>query len=503
MLKFWFFFCLAFAFHSLDTLVEESYEVIYEKSNQTEPVQFLVCEKLEDLFQNRTEIDLKKLRERLYEHLNSSIRRSYPSSYFQDWSNKLQKLEEQVLNQTKAGSYLLLNRRACYIAKSKTECENIGGILSNQAEYLAFNRDTFDFTKLTLWSNSIEQLTVFRKSHPYSDCSKSNARFRCLNECFKRRLKLAKYFYDGNETGLIHLNYSDRNRTIEENEKNCFGECKKDNCKFVQLISTNRPEEPTETFEAQPKLSAFNYWVQYVGLLCSFAGLSFQQFASTAIEFAQSKVRRRKVRIALVCLKFGLLFFGLAAFGCLCTWTVLEHKAEANNPTEKKITRTYIQPKTVHLAICVDISAYVGSNYEEMTMSEIEWSTDETLDVVLEDISLDYGERSFPTDHHVHPKTIFKDSKRCFHLSIHLNYQLIPSSPALSVKFKKDTHQLYLLSENEDLNQRSYQYFGMFAFQKRIVKRLKSSGKCIDYEEKYENCTSRWHCVDRCINRSF
>lgn len=59
------------------------------------------------------------------------------------------------------------------------------------------------------------------------------------------------------------------------------------------------------------------------------------------------------------------------------------------NLQEREMTRNIIQPKTVHLAICV--YEHVEDIYEK-TMSEIERATDRMLDNILEAIHVSDGE---------------------------------------------------------------------------------------------------------------
>ena len=354
---------------------------------------------------------------------------------------------------------------------------------------------------------------MLKKGPPYSDCSPSNARFHCLNDCFKRKARLSRYFYDSNETGLIQLNFSDR--SIEE--RNCFDECNREDCEITQLIPVENLEgSKTKTFEAKPKLSAFDYWEQMIGLFACFTGLSFNEFASVSIEFTRSKVRRRRVKIALFYSKFAVLFLGLASFGYLCALVAFDYQT---NRLISKETRHFINPKTVHLAICVEINK---KTFQNKTMWEIEKATDRLLNDALKKeslhgpgIYLDYQRRSFPTDHRVHPKVWFKldnrykqADRRCFSVSIQPTYWTMPSDPKLTIEFKKRVYpqlypEVYLLSENENLNSESFIHSANYAFQKRIVRRLKSRGGCIDYKEKYGNCTGRRNCVERCIVKKF
>ena len=504
-LKIWFFICLVFAFISLETLIDEGHEVIYKESNETEPVEYLICAKLSELYPNQTQIDLSQLRDDLSDYFNRSLDWE-KSAYLEPYTSEFKKFKVFVRNRTESGGYLVLNRMACLIV-NKSEYANsirpsLYSLLRQGIEFTNFAivKSTFSFVQVKYHFYEVDQLTVLKKGPPYSDCSPSNARFRCLHECFKKGARLARYFYDSNETGLIQLNFSDR--SIEQ--RNCFGECRED-CKLAQLISI-AGYKGSKTFEAKPKLSAFDYWVQLIGLLVQFSGLSFNELASVAIEFTRSKVRKRRVRIALFYFKFAVLLLGLASFGYLCALEVFDYQT---NSLITKETRQFINPKIVHLAICVNVNKYDFNHvdyFEGKTMWEHEKATDGLLSDALKKslhgsgIYMEYQEKSFQTNHHVHPKVWFKYNRRCFSVSIQPTYWTMPSDPKLTIEFEKGVNPaVYLLSENENLNSESFRHFASYAFQKRIVKRLKSRGGCVDYKEKYTICTGRQNCVDRCI----
>ena len=270
----WYFVCWVFGVYSLDTLVEESHAVVYGKGNETEPVNYLACEELKELYPNQTEIDLMELADDLWRHFNRSIR-----DYFRrEHPTKIERII-LFLNQKKSEGYLILNGRACLIGKDKEEFKYIFSFLPLRLEYFAIQRSTFDFVQMKNLNDQINQLVVLRKEPPYSDCDKRNSRFFCLNDCFKRRARLVRYFYEANKTGRIHLNYDERNGTIKENEKICFEKCKRENCEINQLISNYKSAyvfvmKELKKFGAQPKLSEFDFWLQFIGLVCSFASLS-------------------------------------------------------------------------------------------------------------------------------------------------------------------------------------------------------------------------------------
>ena len=497
---------LLFCFYCLYALVVDSYEVLYKKRNETEPFQFFGCVELIDLFPDKTEIDLKELRDELYDQFHS-----LDDSVFGLIKEPI-RFEELILNRTNSGCYRVFNRRLCLIANDQDELVDIEMFLSPSYEVVIFaiQSDTFDFVRMESSIEQIDQLTVRKKGRPYSDCDQSNGRFLCLNECFRERFRLSRYFYHSNETGHILLHFSESNRTIQKSERACFDKCKRENCKLFQMILVSNSKEPN-TFEAESVLSTFDFWLQITGLIFSFAGLFFDQFASTATKLTKkltrSRMRRGKVKIGLFYLNLTIIILSLAYCGYLGVRVALDQQAEAIDLPEK--SRNLIQPKTVHLAVC--FMDYVKDIYGK-TLSEIEMETRKFVDNVLKDIYVTYGERTFRTDYLIHRKILLKWAPpylgRCFPLSIYPSYQMLPSRPKLAIKLKKKVlnsrlYELYLLSEEENLSSKSFHYHRWWAFQKRIVKRLKSKGRCVNYKAKYVNCTGRQNCVERCTSRKF
>ena len=168
----WYFVCWVFGFNSLNTLVEESHEIVYGKGSNTEPLNYLACSMLSWIYPNQTEIDLKEFRDDLYEHFNSStidnwLRNGDGSGLF----------EEAVLKRTKSGGYLIFNGMACLISNNEKEFLLIDMFLPYQSVLFTIIKSTFDFVKMFVSHDGIEQLTVLKKPPPYSDCDQSNSRF--------------------------------------------------------------------------------------------------------------------------------------------------------------------------------------------------------------------------------------------------------------------------------------------------------------------------------------
>lgn len=378
ILKFWFVFCTLFCVYSLLNQSHQRYEVDYLAiSNESqEEQQLLICRELSDFDFKKTKYKLSQLRAHLYNHFSTS-------EYYQDY--KLAK--KLILDRIKTGSYLIFNGLLCISPKDLEKRSMIKLFLTHLKNgieffpaFFTFENRTADFIKITKdYENHFNQLVVLKKEHPYSDCRKNDDRFGCLNECFKRRFRLSRYFYEGNENGFIYLS-TFANRSIEKSEKNCLGECWRENCKMIQMFPIHYFDlkESKTTLKARPKLKKIEYWAQFIGLVCSFANVSFNQFVSIVIKFATSRVKRRKVKIALICLKWTILFLSLAYCCYLYTTMILKHQAKEKEPDQKEMTRNQIKQKSIRLAISIDVrkslkrSGFFDLNNLKMTMPEIE-----------------------------------------------------------------------------------------------------------------------------------
>ena len=325
ILKLWYATCIIFCLYNLRTLVdEERYEVAIFATNRTETDLFVhvICKELSSFKIKKSEIRLEKMGDELLNHFKGPF-----------GTVSLTPARKWFLNRLETGQYLIFNDLLCIFNENLDRRVNkeIVDILSPPI-YFSFRNNTPDIVQMTNPSQTFHQLIVKRRAHPYSNCSK-NSRFDCLNECFKTSFRLTRYFYRGNETGLVHLSLS-TNKTVNGVEKICLEKCWRENCEIVQFTPIPEPfyrqskkrEPKTTALEAQPKMKEFDFWVQFIGLVCSFANISLNQLVSMAIKSASSRVRRRKVRIGLFCLKWAILFLSLVCCGYLYTSKFLNCK---------------------------------------------------------------------------------------------------------------------------------------------------------------------------------
>ena len=210
ILKFWYVACAVFCIYSLNTLVNERYEVEsrVKNQNETEPI-VLACKEFNSFHLNESVYELNQLKVDLYHLFNTS-------NDYNRWRTWLymNRFKELILNPIETGSYRIFNSMLCFTAKDRANDPFTLNLFLSNPKFFSFKNCTADFLKME-FGEKFDQLIVLKKGYPYSKCSKSNSRFRCLNECFKKRFRLSRYFYNGNETGLIYLN-SSANQSTEK-----------------------------------------------------------------------------------------------------------------------------------------------------------------------------------------------------------------------------------------------------------------------------------------------
>lgn len=509
-LKFWYCICSLLCFYSLRPFIKESYLSAYF-NDWEEPIRYLICSRLVDFQLNKTHYNLTELRENLIENIQ---KKSYtPNSIKSKFVFRRGK--EIVLNKLKSGDYLILKNQLCLIRNDRYELYYIQGILPDPLRFIAFRKDSLDYTKMKK-HEIFDQLIVMSDD---LHCEKKYNEFHCLNDCYKMRFRLSKYYYDAYESGLIYLNQT-MNQTIEENERHCSRECKRVSCKSIRFIPVkeNRAPKIIRVFKGHPVLDRLDYWSQFIGLVCSFVGISIYQLLSISTEYIKSKIKRRKVRIGVVVLEWFLRFIVLLICCGLYTRTILSYIIRVNDPYWQETVIKLMKPEIVNLVICVPVELLVkksrGYNLGNMTLSEIEEATDGGLDRVLDGIYWAEQVKPIPLEWMMTRKVLFRNLfglRRCFQLVIdpaEQKYQKPFFIPELIIRIKHDPDcrtRLFLLSDVEHFNLQSFEFESDYAFLKRITRRPKSrSGvNCVDYKAKYSNCSRPLDCRRRCVFNKF
>lgn len=527
--KVWQAVCLLFIVNSLATLwFFERYEVTYvavddQKLKSTDE---LLCVDLKELYPNKIEIQLEQLGELLREKFQKWIR----SNEFGRGYHYNVEAKKLLSRRIETKDYFVLLGFLCFAAEM-FERHFLSELLETKTTDFVVQKETFDMLQINDWfSDEIAELTVLNTPYPYSDCSEiKQSRFQCLNECFKSNFRLSRYFYHSNETGSIQLNHNEGNRSIEEGERSCFKQCKKENCKLINILVHDQME-PTliEFYRSRPVLGGFDFWVQFIGCSSLFLAINLHQQMQSLVKFVYSKVKRSQTSRSewLVKLNWSIMlnwtvrFISLIIFLSLSIRSILDFQEQVDLPARKENTKKAIEPEILHLVICVPFGRFLNDPdgnelvdnlyYAQRSLQELENESQALLNATLDSMYLSFLNRTTQIGYCVQPKVLFRYTgvglQRCFQVAVHPvepRYQQLLSISKLKVKFKTTNYYLFLVSKNEEFNVNSFFYGGQWAFRKSLIRRSRLNRKCLDNALAYTRlaCTSRQSCVERCINR--
>ena len=349
---------------------------------------------------------------------------------------------------------------------------------------------------------NFDQIIVINKEN--SNFLKYYFKLKCLNQCYKRKNRLSKYIFNSNETGIIKIVF-EYNSTIKKDEYNCSNEYKRNGCKLVHFENRGINEPENKISEATFLVSDFDYYTQFIRLICSIVNISSYQLIPKLILYINLKTEKIKKRIkklkiikkmkiikkvGIVKIKIErylnltntmILLISLAYFLYYSTREIKERNNRIKNPKEYESETCLVEPEMLNLVVCTVFKEVTEEHYRRKTLFELEKAT----------------ERSF------------RDTiSRCFQIEIYPHepkYESQLGSSKLRIKFKHDDYELYLMSTDKNFNSESYEIDGKSSFIKKIEKRLKSNEKesCLDYKEAYSYCNSKQNCIDRCLSVKF
>ena len=286
--KAWQIVCLLFCFYSIAILIKELQEVTYQLEDDNSTVfNYLGCVDLRSVLfdHNQTEIRLEQLKSRLLD-------------YFARWKvgldgQDLDYFEEMVLEPVQSGAHLIWRGLACLPAEDRDELDDLRRLL-NLRTMFAFDSGSFDLFKLRqVYQDELDQIIVLNEEAPYSGCDKRNSRFRCLNECFRAKARLSRYFYYGYETGLIQLNEPTRNQSIEANERSCFERCQREDYRITSFLPSGNFDPKHIIYKALPAIRRKDFCIQMVSLICLFSNTSIAILLSRLVDFIRIRASCR------------------------------------------------------------------------------------------------------------------------------------------------------------------------------------------------------------------
>ena len=532
-MRLWCLCILLMCFWCISVLIEDSKRVKYVLAeNSTEGNHFqLGCFSLKRLdWANETVLKLEELPSKI----NNYIDRLERSSIF--YRSEL--FEEIILKPIKLREYFVFKDSFCVVIRNITALTATVRLFTT---YYRFNRDTYDHSKACSRGFSIReaehQLIVLDRRQLQKKCRKHYSKAKCLNECIKRKQRLAKYLYSANESGLVLLDYDEESKSVKANERECIKQCKSDGCKLVYYIP-RREDGAATVFEVRPILSTFEFCIQLLGLIGFFANLSLSKLLFKLVEFSvlkEPKLSNHRPLLELAVPSVCLLL-------CLALYVrmVLDHVHRTFQPLSKEITMNSFKIEQMDLIICIPANNILENDYHKMStiksylkglnsFSELEKGTDAGWNQ-LENIWISYQNRWTNINWTVKAnETLFmhwyKLLHRCFRVEIdyppaEAKYRELLSITKLVVKLKNPLSRIYLLPRGQSFSKSSLFHMGRFGFGKCVIERTKLSDKCVDYRQKNgsekkevkggegrgdesESCDSRASCISLCINREF
>ena len=527
-MKAWYSLCIFFFLYSINTLIEDSYDVAYRNTtegNKTEEYEYLVCFDFKKIIYpsiNKTKIDLNQLNQDVHNYF-AEIKHSMKTRFFQDFN-------ELILVPIRQRECLVFRGMFCFPAENESILKRINSfklLFRGISILIAYKNDTFDLVKTGLF-NKFDQQIVLHKEYPYSNCIENYSRFHCLNLCFKEKNRLSKYLYRMDETdGIIRLDYDNNNTTLKDNENECFKKCKNDGCKFTYFTKNIDPKKNQKIiiFKAHPAMQSIDYWIQLVGLVFFFTGLSsyqilskfikiqnsstfFNQILTQFIKLIRSKIQRDKLKQRLLNLTKAIIVVIMAS--CLFysyIHLIVTYKWNLDEPIKKEISLNLLEPEPISIVICVSLHSKIfkESIYLNKSLLELEKDTDFWFKETLNGIYIEFQNEIVEAKWTLKSKILFYYLSRCFLVDVfplEPKYQSALLISKLVIKFLHKEYDTFLLPYRQNFHSNSYSFAINYDFIKKITKLSK---ECENYNRLNSRspCNSQEECIDRCCNQEF
>lgn len=531
-MKSWYCLCILFCVYCISLLLEERYEVSYrlEDQNKTNAIYYVACFNLNVLkgFANKTKFDFNQLKVELLDYFDSHL----PNI---TGSDQLDREQADLFNRTflvkiQSRNYTIFNNQFCFAIENYASyllLRHYDRPFGKDIVYLAAERISENFLLLKTKHAVGSLLLVINQPYPYSNCKEDYSKVYCLDNCYKRRLRLSSYFYRAasGDTRPIYFDNGEKNQTVLEHERSCWEECHWEDCRVTYLSMVNNREASQcklIVFRAFPKIEDDHFWFQLIGLICFFSNKPLYGMLSKLILLADSKIKRKTkaLKVVFLCLQRAAF---LCIFGCciLLFWLIIVHHVdELDSPPKNPPKFFTFAPETLQIVICVNINRILGRCYEpnclqeslyaNRTLQQLEAETNVGYNDTVQGVYLTFMDRKMSVDFSLSNKTIFRDGQRCYQLIVkptEPKYQQLVAISKLQVELKHPQHSSYLLLSDEVFSTNSSEYRIGYHFAKHEIIRSRSkwTEKCIDYGQAHSNplCFNRFNCIQRCLGRRF
>lgn len=484
-------FCILICAYSISILIDERYEVAYASVNRSEPFHWIACIDLRSIlpsYGNQTEVPLDQLNKDVYRFF-STIKARQRKEHLRDV------IETLFLGPIRSKKYFIHLDQICMPVDHQP---NYYYLNIDSMKFL-YKQETRDFYRVTDFLEKLDQLVVEHRERPYSNCKKGFSMSECLNECFKRKNRLSKYYYDARETGTIDFADSKSWESVRVDEDKCFEQCKgTKNCKMTYFTPIlNNKENKTSYAEAYPLLSEADFWFQLVGLFCLILAISLLRLVSLLVRLIGLQTSRYffiwRVNIFLLILACSLY---------LTYYQTVTYLEKLNNRVKKETTTRLFEAQQFSLVFCILMGEPIGK-----TLLEVEKETNSLFENTVDEISLVFQNKRLPINWTLSTKVLFFRRFRCFRVEVfpqEPRYQLLLSISKVTMKLVKNrVCAMYLLGKEQDFVPNALHYHKDMNVAKWMIKRSNHNGSCVDYAEIRSNCNTRACCANACSDRTF
>lgn len=531
----WYLMCIFFFVYCVSWSIDERYGVTYVvDKNETEKIEpnfNLVCFKIEkfgfeenDTMKNGVRLEeLKKKFDTYLPKLKLEIERK------KDYEEEMFKKSDQIV---------FLDQLCFKTTKWDQFKEYFIHAFMDSTVYV-FNFQTFEY--VAIHENGVDldldQLIILEKKYPYSNCTNNNknyTRFQCLNQCFKKANKLLKYFYESNETGLVHLKSEKNSSLIKNDEQACLEQCKKEDC-LRSFFFEHKTELKNMMFKAKILISNLDFGINIAVLICILINISFYQvcsmfFKAIALKMQNIKSFKKKLEKCIKYLRRFKYFKWINSFATLTIslilasylFCILVKTYNEDEIVEKEIFVYSIELEPV-IVVCVPVllKDYFRKGFIDVrkeinyvnnkSLLQLEKLSYDILNDTLDGIYLEFKNQKQHVDWFIDSKILFKriydGFSRCFRITVlpyEKRYQQQFLDSYIIFEFKHDWYDLFLLSKDEPFTAKSSKIhkYGNLKIKKKKYIRLKSN-KCVNYKKTRSNCATKFSCIDHCIQTEF
>ena len=236
----------------------------------------LFCLPVQELFKNESELQIdgrladqlaSRLNRSFYDFLSSGATASGTvSSQTADW---LALLNLTILPSIRSNKFYIFRDQICAIQEPFIT-EQLGKAFNRLQYYVLVE----GFSELLRLNSADESAVIYAVLNDENTDRAVDHKVACLNECFRRKNRISKYFYDAASRGPVIIDYERGNRLIAAHERRCFKKCPH-RCKLIVYEQHGHDSRlEMTTFQTIPSISTFSFWINFFGFCFAFFSVS-------------------------------------------------------------------------------------------------------------------------------------------------------------------------------------------------------------------------------------